>query len=65
MWITLNCNASQLLNFDVIRDMLLNGVPVVTVYTEEKIKRKRKCGGGGVVPIITEPEDKIYRISFL
>ena len=39
-------------------------VPVVTVHTDHKINRKRKCGEGGVVSIITEPEDKTYRISF-
>jgi len=35
----------------------------VTVHTEKKIKRKRN--GGGTVAIVTEPEDKLYRISFL
>jgi hypothetical protein len=63
--ITLNYNASKLVNFDVIRKMVLNGGPrdVVTVHTDRKIKRKRKGGGG--VSIVTEAEDKIYRISFL
>ena len=61
--ITLNYNTSRLVNFDVIRDMILKEGPVVTVHTEHKIKRKRK-GGGGIVSIVTEPEDKIYRISF-
>ena len=38
----------------------------MTVHSEHKIKRKRKSGGrGGIVSTITEPEDKIYRISFL
>jgi len=32
------------------------------VYTERKIKPKRK--GGGTVAIVTEPEDKTYRNSF-
>jgi len=32
------------------------------VHTEKKIKRKRKAEGG--VPIITEPKDKMYRITF-
>ena len=36
----------------------------MTVHAEHKIKRKRKCGGGAVVSIITEPEDKMYRILF-
>ena len=59
MGITLNYNASQIVNINVIRGMILNVGPVVTLHAEHKIKRKRKCGGGGVVPIITEPEDKM------
>ena len=45
--------------------MILGAVKerTVTVYSEHKIKRKRKRGGG-IVSIVTEPEDKIYRISF-
>jgi len=35
---------------------------VVSVHTEEKIKRKGT--GGGFVAIVIEPEDKIHRISF-
>ena len=31
-------------------------------HTEGKIKRKRK--GGETVSIVSEPEDKLYRISF-
>jgi len=44
--ITLNYNASQLVNFDVISDMILNREPdhIVNVHTENKIKRKRKLG---------------------
>jgi len=38
-------------------------MPHVTVHTEKKIKCKRKAGGG-IVSIITEPEDKMYSISF-
>ena len=57
--ITLNYNASRLVNFDVIKDIILKQGPVVTVHTEHKIKRKRKSGKG-TVSIITEPEDKIY-----
>jgi hypothetical protein len=34
----------------------------VTVHTEHKIKSKRAAGR---MDIITEPEDKMYRISFL
>jgi hypothetical protein len=63
--ITLNYNASRLVNFDVIRDMILKKKEEnVTVHTAKKIKRKRPAGGGGMVSIITAPEDKIYRISF-
>jgi len=42
--ITLNCSASQLVNFDVIRDMILNKRPdeVVTVHTDRKIELKEK-----------------------
>jgi len=35
---------------------------VVNVHTEKKIKRKRMVGE--LVSIVTEPEEKIYRISF-
>ena len=34
----------------------------MTVLTDRKIKRKRK--GGGIVSIVTEPEDNLYAISF-
>jgi len=63
--ITLNYNASQLVNFDVIKDMILNREPshTVTVHTEHKIKRKRNLREG-LVSIITEPEDKTYKVSF-
>jgi len=64
--ITLNYSASQLVNFESIRRMILKGVggetDTVTVHTERKIKRKR--GNGGRVQIVTEPEDKTYRVSF-
>lgn len=62
--IALNYSASHLVNFDVIRDMILNREPdhMVAVHTENTIKRKRKLGD--VVSIITEPEDKKYMVSF-
>ena len=55
--IPLNYNASRLVNFDKIRDMILNrdDRETVTVRTEKKIKRKRDDRG---VNIITEPERK-------
>jgi len=58
----LNYTASQL-NFESIRRMILRGgeTDTVTVHTERKIKRKR---GNGRVHIVTEPEDKTYRVSF-
>jgi hypothetical protein len=61
--ITLNYNASRLVNFDVIKDMILNGRQndTVTVHTDKKIKRKKRGAG---VAIITEPEEKIYRVCF-
>jgi len=61
--ITLNYSAKQLMNFDVIKDMIPGtGEPTVTVHTEKKIKRRRNVGG--TVAIFTEPENKMYRISF-
>jgi len=63
--IRLNHNASQLVNFEVIKVMILGKTERehVTVHTENKINRKRKAGGG-IISIITEPEDKLYRINF-
>ena len=57
------------MNFDVIRDMILNSRggggrrpdEVVTVHTDKKMKSKRKDGR---VQILSEAEDKIYRVSF-
>jgi hypothetical protein len=61
---TLNYKASQLVNFETIKDLVLNGCSnsTVTVHTDKKIKRKRI--DGACVSIVTEPEDKIYRVSF-
>jgi hypothetical protein len=63
---TLNYSASRLVNFDRIRDMILKQrtEESVTVHTDHKMKRKRTAEGGGGVSIITEPEDRIYKISF-
>jgi hypothetical protein len=46
--------------------MILNELPsTVTVHTEHKMKWKRQADGGDAfVKIVTEPEDKIYSISF-
>jgi len=68
--ITLNYNASKLVNFERIKDIFFRSgdepspETVISVHTEKKIKRKRKVAGGGLVSIVTEPEDKIYTISF-
>ena len=42
--------------------ILEQGEPIVNVHTEHKIKRKRSAGG--TVAIVTEPENKRYKISF-
>jgi hypothetical protein len=58
--ITPNYKASNLVNFDVIRKMVLKGggpQDVVLVHTDKKIKRKRKGDDG--LTLISEPEDKI------
>ena len=66
--ITLNYSTSQRVNYDVIRDMILKTgrtTPddVVTIHTDKKIKCKREKDGR--VQILSEAEDKIYRVSFL
>ena len=63
--ITLNYTTCKQVNFDVIRDMILGDgedVEPVTVHLEKKIKRKK--GGSCHVSVVTEPEDKMYRVSF-
>jgi len=68
--ITLNYSTSQLANFDLIREMILktgrttadDDEDVVTVHTDKKIKLKRQKVGR--VQILSEAEDKIYRVSF-
>jgi len=62
--IMLNYSTSQLDNFEVIKDVFLDGTEMrhVSVHTENKIKRKRKAEGV-INSIITEPEYKLYRIS--
>jgi len=64
--ITLNYNASKLVNIERIKDMILRSgdePSVINVHTEKRIKRKRKVAGG-FVSIVTEPENKIYTIFF-
>ena len=59
----MNYIASQLVNFESIKHMILGGgeTDTVTFHNERKIKRK---WGNGKVQIVTEPEDKTYRVSF-
>jgi hypothetical protein len=48
--------------------MILNGDPDVVKVHTDKIKRKRKGraeGGCASVSLITEPEVKVYSISYL
>ena len=62
--ITLNYSASQLVKFEKIKDMILSkrDDETIIVRTEKKIKRKKIDGG---VHLISEREDKTYRVSFL
>ena len=62
--ITLNYKASQLVNFDTIKNLVLKRPAnnTVTVNTSKKVKRERD--EGACVSIVTDPEDKIYTISF-
>ena len=39
--ITLNNKTSELVTFDTIKDVVLNGAPPVTVHTDRKIKRRK------------------------
>jgi hypothetical protein len=51
---TLNYNTSQLVDFDVIKGMILNGEPdVVMVHTNKKIKREEGEERGRVCRYIT------------
>jgi len=62
--ITLNYSATQLVNFAKIKDMILSkrDDETVIVRTEKKIKRKKIDED---VHLISEREDKTYRVSFL
>ena len=61
--ITLNYSASQLVNFEKIKDMILSKKDdeTVIVRTENKIKGKNIDGG---VHLISEREDKTYNVVF-
>ena len=60
--ITLNYSASQLVNFEKIKDMILSKKNEAVIVRTEKIKRKKIDGG---VHLINEREDKTRRVSFL
>ena len=64
--ITFNYNASHLVHFEKMKQMILrrDEKETITVHTASKIKRKRGKDGDGRVNIISEPEAKTYRISF-
>jgi len=69
--ITLNSTASQLVNFDSIKDMALcaDVKDVITIRTEKMRRKFRKCDGSGpssadMVTVVSEPEEKLYRVSF-
>jgi hypothetical protein len=59
----MNFSVSQFVIIKKMRDMILNrdSAETVTEHTERQIKCKR-CEDG--VRIVTEPADKIYRVSF-
>ena len=52
------------MNYDTIKDLVLNGRSnsTVTVRKDKKIKRKRV--DGACVSIVTLPVYKVYRVSF-
>jgi hypothetical protein len=62
--ITLNYHSSQLVHFAKMKEMILSSDAdeTVTVRTKNKIKRKRR---NGKVNIISQPEEKTYRLSFI
>jgi hypothetical protein len=61
--ITLNYHASQLVNFEKMKNMIQSTDvdETVTVRTKNKIKRTKFDGG---VNIISQPEEKTYRVTF-
>ena len=61
--ITLNFSASKLVNFKKMKGMILaaDQNETVIVRTPNKMKHERRRGG---VHIISEPEEKTYRVSF-
>jgi len=57
--ITRNYSASQLVNFERMKQLILRGTETdtVTVHTAHKIKRKRCRDDDGRIRIVTEPEE--------
>jgi hypothetical protein len=62
-----NYSASQVVNFEAMKNLILNRAEAATVnvHTSKEIKRRRGKGGEGTINIISEPEDKLHRVSFL
>jgi hypothetical protein len=63
---TLNYKAKHLVNFDAIKNMIMNPKDNDTVtVNRKKIKRKRnRCGNWSCIQIVANPEDKKYRVCF-
>ena len=63
--ITLKYSASQFVNFESIRQLILRGVDgetdTVTAHTERKIKRKRE---NERVQVVTETEEDVQLVVF-
>ena len=59
-----NCKSSQLLNFETIKVLILNGRlnSTVTVRTDKKNKRNRI--DGACVSIVRDPEEKTIEYLF-
>jgi len=67
-WITLNYATAQIVNFNIIRTMILVAYAGYdfTVHTDRKIKRKiKRCDGSGAetIRIVSEPEE-VYIVFF-
>ena len=56
--ITLNSGNSQLVNFDTLKDMVLNGNRPLTVHDPLKIIRPK------IGSVITTKQDKMYRVVY-
>ena len=61
--ITRNYKASNLVNFYTVNDLFLNGRSNSTV-TDRTDKKSNETVAMVLVSIVTEPEYKIYKVSF-